>query len=385
MRMEKKLTDDASLVAAALEGGPAAYAPIIERYKDTVFGVAIGRLGDFHDAEDVAQVVFVEGWERLERLKDPDRLGPWLRSITVHQCIDLVRKNGRRPEHSRVSLEGDPDAPMAVGLAETTGLGPDEVLEQAETRRQVLEAIASLSPTLRETVTLYYLNGYRVQEVSRVLEVPQGTVKYRLHAAREKLSEGLLTMVEDALLEESPNEGFAERVYQLLNRYEGMGDRSNAEVIQEVRQIAVDGVAGFQRALTLPHTPSRRWAFTVMGACRIPGARIPATDDLVAMVKQGLKDPSKKVRRRAASVLTRMDLSPERRQEFGPLMGALLFDPSRTVRHFAANQRGYDYPLELVVAARAREVDEGIRQKMERLAEIIAERRLAERGGFPGV
>ena len=61
MRMEKRLTDDASLVAAALEGGPAAYAPIIERYKDTVFGVAIGRLGDFHDAEDVAQVVFLEG------------------------------------------------------------------------------------------------------------------------------------------------------------------------------------------------------------------------------------------------------------------------------------------------------------------------------------
>ena len=308
MRMGKRMTDDASLVAAALEGGPTAFAPIIERYKDTVFGVAMGRLGDFHDAEDVAQNVFVEGWERLAKLRDPDRLGPWLRSITVHQCIDLVRRNGRWAELAQAGFEGDSDAPMAAGLAESPGLGPDEVLERSETRRQVLEAIASLSATQRETVTLYYLNGYRVEEVSRILEVPVGTVKYRLHVAREKLSEGLLTMVEDALLEESPNEEFAERVFQLLNRYEGMGNRSPREVYQEVARIAADGVAGFQRALNLPHTSSRRWAFTMMGA-----SRLPPTEDLIAMVKQGLRDPSKKVRRRAASVLMRMDL-PEERQ-----------------------------------------------------------------------
>ena len=72
---EERMTDDASLVAAALQGGPEAYAPIVRRYQDTVFGVALGRLGHPHDAEDIAQSVLVEGWERLAGLRDPERLG----------------------------------------------------------------------------------------------------------------------------------------------------------------------------------------------------------------------------------------------------------------------------------------------------------------------
>lgn len=375
------MTDDVSLVAAALEGGPEAYAPIIARYKDTVFGVALGRLGHLHDAEDIAQSVLVEGWERLADLRDPARLGPWLRSIAVHRCIDLVRRNGRLTEHALSRTADHPDDLAAAGLAESSYPGPDAVLERAETRRRVLEAVAALSPTQRETVTLYYLNGYCLAEVARILEVPAGTVKYRLHAAREKLSEGLLTMVEDVLKQESPKEDFAERVFQLLNRHDGAGRRSDFQAIEELRRIAADGVEGFQRALELPHTPSRRWAFTAMGA-----SRVPATEELIAMVKQGLRDPSKKVRRRAASVLMRLDLPEERRhKEFMPLMAALLFDPSRIVRRFAANQGGYQYPLELVVAARARETDADNRRLMERLAERIAEDRLAKERGLPRV
>ena len=68
------MTEDRLLVAAALEVGPEAYAPIIERYKDTLFGVAMGRLGHFYDAEDITQSVLVEGWERLGDLRDPARL-----------------------------------------------------------------------------------------------------------------------------------------------------------------------------------------------------------------------------------------------------------------------------------------------------------------------
>ena len=100
------MTEDRLLVAAALEGGPEAYGPIIERYKDTLFGVAMGRLGHFYDAEDITQSVLVEGWERLGDLRDPARLGPWLRSIAVHRCIDLVRRNRRLAEHAQAGASG---------------------------------------------------------------------------------------------------------------------------------------------------------------------------------------------------------------------------------------------------------------------------------------
>ena len=71
-----KLPDDAALVAAARTGSPQAFAPIVERYKDAVFGVAFARLRRFHEAEDTAQDAFVRAYGSIDRLKDPAKLGP---------------------------------------------------------------------------------------------------------------------------------------------------------------------------------------------------------------------------------------------------------------------------------------------------------------------
>lgn len=136
----------------------------------------------------------------------------------MHRCIDLVRRNGRLAEHAQAGASGNPDAPAAAGLAHTTATEPDAALERAQTRRQVQLAVAALSPTQRDTVTLYYLNGYRLEEVARILEVPAGTVKYRLHAAREKL----LT-IRRCAEEDSPREDFTDRVFQMLNLHDGPG------------------------------------------------------------------------------------------------------------------------------------------------------------------
>src|SRR5947208_2589005 len=84
--------NDAELVATALRDGPEAFAPIVERYQDAVFGVALSRLGNFHDAQDVAQAVFVEAYQRLSSLRDPTRLGAWLRTMTIGRAIDLHRR-----------------------------------------------------------------------------------------------------------------------------------------------------------------------------------------------------------------------------------------------------------------------------------------------------
>ena len=87
--------DDSALVAAALAGGPEAFAPIVERYQDAVFGVALARVGSFHDAQDVAQAVLVEAYERLSNLREPGKLGAWLRKMTIHRSQDLWRRRQR--------------------------------------------------------------------------------------------------------------------------------------------------------------------------------------------------------------------------------------------------------------------------------------------------
>lgn len=87
---------DAALVANALTNGPQAFAPIIERYKDAVFGVALSRLRNFHDAEDLTQTTFVEAFDAIARLKEPDRLGAWLRTIAIHRCINFLKGRAHR-------------------------------------------------------------------------------------------------------------------------------------------------------------------------------------------------------------------------------------------------------------------------------------------------
>src|SRR5204862_8160385 len=98
--------DDAKLVEAALHGGPEAFAPIVERYQDAVFGVALARIGNFHDAQDVAQAVFVEAYQRLSSLREPAKLGAWLRTMTIARAIDLLRRreHGTKDMHAATKI-----------------------------------------------------------------------------------------------------------------------------------------------------------------------------------------------------------------------------------------------------------------------------------------
>lgn len=363
------IKDDAALVAVALDGGPEAFAPIVARYKEAVFGVTLARLRHFHDAEDAAQNAFIKAYTGLGGLKDPDRLGAWLRAIAI-RCADDCR--ARRPETASQEKTNDL-------LAQ--GGTPLEALERQERRDTVLHTVGRLSKAQRETVTLFYLGGHGLKEIATLLEVPLGTVKRRLHDARQRLRKEMLNMVEEVLRDEAPKEEFADRVFQLLNLHDSKV-RDRWSMMEELNRIAAAGAEGFGRALALPHTSSRTWTLTMMRH-----SPVPATEELIAMVKQCLKDPSKKVRRRAASVMMGLDVPEQRRyEEFVPLMAALLFDKSRIVRRFAANPRRLGvlhYPLELVIAARARETDAHNRGLMERIAEMIAEQRLAQEGGLP--
>ena len=350
LQEEKILIDDADLVAEVQKCGPEAFAPIIERYKEAVFAVALARLRRFHDAEDVAQTTFVEAFERLKNLKDPARLGAWLRSIAIHRCIDLLRRESRHVEL------GELDEPR------DRRPGPLGELEALELREQVMQAVGCLPRTQCETVTLYYIGGYSQEEVAAMLEVPLGTVKRRLHEARKRLKEDMLGMVEGVLKEEAPKKDFAERVFNVLNQYP---DRSLkwSEAVKELRKIGVPGVEGFIKALEMPHWQTRRTA-----AQMIDHALPDHKETVIEVLKRALADPNRKVRRHAAVNLMHLDVSIERkRDEFLPLVAPLLLDPSmRTRRRIAVLLQGgwgeddmsAHVPLEIVAEAHLREKNE---------------------------
>ena len=352
---------DAELFAGVMSGGPEAFAPIVERYQDAVFGVALARLRNFHEAEDAAQQAFVEAFERLGNLKDPSRLGAWLRSVTIHRCIDRLRRR-----RNIATVEDDMDASDAAT--------PHDELERRELRDQVLAAIARLTKTQRETTTLFYINGYSINEVAGILDVPLGTVKRRLHDARERLKEEMIGMVENVLKSEAPKEDFAGRVFELLNRYRPDGTDPGIgwdEMLSELRRIGSDGIEGFIKALKSRHSRTR-----TVAAHMLHGRWTQRREEVVVeFLKDALKDTNKKVRRAAAGALLSMDLPDDRkRKEFVPLVVPLLADPSKRVRRclpWILLRWADDVPLDAISRAVVDERDPSCKVCLEHLLRAV--------------
>ena len=359
-------TTDEILVSAALAGSPEDFAPIIARYKDAVFGVSIARLRDFDDAEDITQQVFIEAFERLASLKDPHRLGAWLRTIAIHRSIKH-RKRGQR----RAELD-------AVALPEGEVPTPAEELEQSELRDQVMAAIGRLSKVQRETVTLYYISGYSQQEVAAIQEVPLGTIKHRLHEARRKLKKDMVEMVEEVLKEGAPKDDFTQRVFGLLYAYPQGVRLWNREVMDELKEIGASGEAGFAKALAKPHWQTRRAATHYLGAQVFYDGGALSVEKSVELLKTALSDPNYKVRKDATFALLgglKVDID-YRREKLVPLVLPLLFDSSKAVRFYAAGGLSRPMlspavPLETVAKALAQEEDIKTIRRMQRLMRNI--------------
>lgn len=364
------MEDDARLVAAALSDGAEAFGRIVERYQAGVFGVALARLRNFHDAEDVAQGVFVEAFERLDRLRDPGRLGAWLRSMAIHHCIDRLRQ--------RRHVTGIEAIDAHISDTDT----PHRNMEQQELRGRVMTAIGRLSKTQRETTALFYIDGYSQEEIAGMQEVPIGTVKRRLHDARNRLREEMMDMVEEVLKDGAPKADFANRVFELLCQYPEPKRRGNWEaMVSELRRIGTPGVEGFIKAFALPHWRTRRFTIHMLG-----DAPPQDTQVVIDLLKQGLKDANKRVRRHALQSLMDLDVSDARkRREFIPLVADLLFDPSKRVRRCASQAWilgacAEDMPPDKVAAALKQETDPQIRRMMQRLLIQIIEGRGQDSG-----
>jgi RNA polymerase sigma-70 factor, ECF subfamily len=345
------MDNDEWLVEQALEKGAEGFARIVEKYRKVVFGIAVARLGHFHDAEDITQVVFLEAFQKLPNLREPERLGGWLRSITIHKCL-----NRNRDQSRQVALD---DIEEPISSAPT----PLADLERRELRGQVLEQISRLTPKQRETVTLFYLGEHQLSEVATIQGVPVGTIKRRLHDARLKLKQEMMDVVKETLKSEGPSEETTAAVLKLLNLHE----RQEAEwipIAKEIGRLGEDAVPGLEKAMKLPHAMSRRFASKFLMDNTSDGEQV------IELLKRFREDPNKRIRKGSLKLLF-VDVSPERRRkEFIPLLLPLLEDPSARVRaRAAANfcRVPEEVPLELASKALAVEQSARARKGLSKL------------------
>lgn len=173
---ELRLTGD--LVRAAQSGDREAFGELFERFQPTVMAIAMRRLRDFADAQELCQDVFVQAMLKIEQLRTPEAFGGWLRQITVRMAINRAVR--RAPA---VSVEPE------VLAATVTGVGsPLEDVLEVERQDQVREGLDRLGEMDRDTLVAFYVHGHSLIEMADDFDAPLGTIKRRLHVARKRLA-----------------------------------------------------------------------------------------------------------------------------------------------------------------------------------------------------
>ena len=173
---ELRLTGD--LVRAAQAGDRDAFGELFERFQPTVMAIAMRRLRDHADAQELCQDVFVQAMQKIDQLRTPEAFGGWLRQITVRMAINRAVR--RAPA---VSVE--PEMLAATVIGEGTPL--EDVLE-VERQGQVRAGLDRLGDMDRNTLIAFYVHGQSLIEMADEFDAPLGTIKRRLHVARKRLA-----------------------------------------------------------------------------------------------------------------------------------------------------------------------------------------------------
>jgi RNA polymerase sigma factor (sigma-70 family) len=148
--------------------------------------------GSVADAEDLVQDVLLKLYPRTQEMLEIQRLRPWLAKVLYHQYVDSVRQRARTPVLEVVGADADgKDDPMEEVPATTEG--PEEHAERSGLRERILVALRQLNAEQRAVVAMHDVEGYSLEELEAMLETPLGTLKSRLHRARQRLRE-LLAM-----------------------------------------------------------------------------------------------------------------------------------------------------------------------------------------------
>ena len=170
-------------VLRAQEGDRDALGQLMVRYEGAVYAIALRRLNNHAEAEELCQEVFVQAMEKINQLRQPECFGGWIRSIAKRMAINRAVR--RSPLLSSQPDELDNCAEVRTPLASALA---------SEERSQVRAGLRRLRKLDRQTLEAFYVHGRSLAEMSNYFESPVGTIKRRLHVARKRLARELAEM-----------------------------------------------------------------------------------------------------------------------------------------------------------------------------------------------
>jgi RNA polymerase sigma-70 factor, ECF subfamily len=175
---------DDDLVARARQGDPAAFGALVDRHRSAVYRAALAALGSHAEAEDAAQEAFLLAYRRLTGFRGDASFKTWLLTIAWHQAINR-RRSMTRLLRQIVQPARDEDQESTLEQLPAREVSPEDAAARGQLHRAIRAAIRSLAPKLRDALLLAQSGDYSYAEIGAMLDVPVGTIKWRVSEARK--------------------------------------------------------------------------------------------------------------------------------------------------------------------------------------------------------
>ncbi|MCJ8209963.1 sigma-70 family RNA polymerase sigma factor [Mucilaginibacter sp. RS28] len=174
--------NDYQLVLKAREGDQKAYASLMQRYKDSIYFMALKMVNNREDAMDLTVETFAKAFEKLDKYQPEFAFSTWLFRVATNNCIDFIRKKKLNTTslHGIVDDDGD-DRPLQI---KADVLNPEETSIKKQQTAELKVLVESLPPRYRNLITLRYFDELSYEEIAQELSLPLGTVKAQLFRAK---------------------------------------------------------------------------------------------------------------------------------------------------------------------------------------------------------
>lgn len=178
---------DLKLIRRCKRGDEAAFQEVLSRYRGPIYNLCWRMARNDEDARDLAQEVFIKVFRLLDRYDEQYAFSSWLFRIATNHCIDHLRR--QRLRFLSVERDGAGEDEESEMQIPSTGPEPDVVMERRQALEKLEEVIAELPPHYRVITLLRHDQQLSYEEIAETLQLPLGTVKARIHRARNMIQQ----------------------------------------------------------------------------------------------------------------------------------------------------------------------------------------------------
>ncbi|QEK12330.1 sigma-70 family RNA polymerase sigma factor [Crassaminicella thermophila] len=174
------------LIKKSKQGDIESFETLIKEHQKLAFNIAYRMLGNIEDAKDATQDAFIKTYKSLNKFKGESGFSTWLYKIVTNTCLDVLRKRKSQKTYSYDHQIDTEDGKILRDLPDERNI-PEIIVERREHQRNIQEAINCLSEHYKTVIVLRDIKGFSYEQISKILDCSEGTIKSRISRARKAL------------------------------------------------------------------------------------------------------------------------------------------------------------------------------------------------------